>query len=255
MHSKKTTTALAAAAVLLAACGSSPDDGEGDTTDPATEEATEDDGAEQEPADADPDADSGTEDPAADDGADPEGQTAPEDPLAGLPDYQELVDDGTFRGQGIVMPVPDGWQFDPMAQIQGQVLASAEGGLQQIGGQAVDVEGLPEPLTFDELVENNRSQLGAEPTVDEDIEIDGATEARQLRYDGLPPQQEGQPEISLLLILADNGDGRLAVFNYAAATDEFEDANAERLVDLAGFDPESDPAPPELPELETTPEG
>ena len=91
--------------------------------------------------------------------------------------------------------------------------------------------------------------------MDEDIEIDGATEARQLRYDALPPQQEGQPEISLLLIVADNGDGRLAVFNYAAATDDFEDAKAEQLVDLAGFDPESDPTPPELPEAEPAPAG
>lgn len=231
---RPTTTALAAAALLLAACGTSPD---GDAED-AADGTTADQEGQEESAD-------GSDEP-----EDPAAQEPPED----LPDPNEMVTDGVFRGEGIVLPAPEDWQFDPMAlTAQGLVLTSNEEGLQQMAGQAIDVETLPAPLTFDELVDSNREQFEEEPVLDEDVAIDGAAEARQLRYDALPPQQEGLPETSLVLIVADDGEGRLAVFNYAAAAEEFEDAHAEQLVELAGFDPESEPTPPQLPEAELAP--
>jgi hypothetical protein len=235
---RRAITTVAAAALLLAACGSSPDDGD----DAAAPEATPEE--QQEPGLDDPDLE----------------PADPEDPFAGLPDLQAMVDDGTFRGEGIILPIPEGWQFEPTAQLQGQVLATeGDEGLQQIFGQAVDVADLPEPLTFEELLESNREQFEEEPQVDEEIELAGAEQAHQLRYDALGPTQEGMPEVSIVLIVAEDGDGRLGSFNYAAATEDFEDATAEQFLSVTGFDADSDPTPPQLPdlggELEEQPEG
>jgi len=237
---RTTTTTVAALALLLAACGADDDaDSPGDQPDDE----------QQEP---------GTDE--LDDDALGDDQAAPDDPFADLPDLQAQVEDGTFRGEGIVLPIPEGWQFEPTAQMQGQVLATeGDEGLQQIFGQAVDVEDLPEPVTYDELLDSNREQFpGEEPAVDEPIDLEGADQAHQLRYDGLPPTQEGLPEVSIVLIVADDGDGRLGSFNYAASTDEFEDAIAEEFVNVTGFDPDSDPTPPQMPDLgepEPEPEG
>jgi hypothetical protein len=241
LRRRTTTTTVAAVALLLAACG--PADDEAETPDDLPDN-------EQPPGSEELDEDALGDDPA----------TAPEDPLAGLPDLQEQVEDGTFRGEGIVLPIPEGWQFEPAAQLQGQVLATeGDEGLQQIFGQAVDVEDLPQPVTFEELLDSNREQFpDEEPAVDEEIDVEGAEQAHQLRYDALPATQEGLPEVSIVLIVADDGDGRLGSFNYAAATDDFEDAVAEQFVDVAGFDPDSDPTPPQMPELgepEAEPEG
>lgn len=229
-----TITSIAAAALLLAACGSTADDENGAA---APDQAP---GEEQAPG----------PDEAEGDGA------PPQDPFEGLADLQEMVEDETFRGEGIVLPVPEGWQFEPVAQLQGQVLVS-EGpeGLEQIAGQAVDVEALPETLTFEELLDSNRQQFQQEPEIDEPIEIEGAEQARHLRYEALPAGQEELPEVSIVLIVAEDGDGRLASFNYAAATDEFDESLAERLLSTAGFDPDSDPTPPGLPALEGEPQG
>ena len=240
MRLRTTTTTVAALALVLAACGNA-DDG----------------------ADAPDDLPDNEQPPGPDeldDDALGDGQATPEDPFAGLPDLQAQVEDGTFRGEGIVLPIPEGWEFEPTAQMQGQVLATeGDEGLQQIFGQAVDVEDLGEAVTFDELLDSNREQFpGEEPAVDEEIDLEGAEQAHQLRYDALPPTQEGLPEVSIVLIVADDGDGRLGSFNYAAATDEFEDAVAEQFVNVVGFDPDSDPTPPQMPDLgepEPEPEG
>ena len=233
MRRSTATTTLAAAALVLAACGTND---EAETPDDVPEDEQ---SSAEEPADDLPGEDA-AEDPAT-----------PEDPLAGLPDLSEQVEDGVFRGEGIVLPIPDGWQFEPAAQLQGQILATNdEEGMQQIIGQAVDVDDLPEPVTFEELLEGSREQFDAEPAVDEEIEVEGAEVAHQLRYDALPGAQEGQPEVSIVLIVAGDGDGRLGTFNYGATTDQFEDAIAERFVTETGFDPDSDPTQLQLPDLE-----
>jgi hypothetical protein len=220
------TLALAATAALVAACGAADDD------DP-TAQAPDGQDAPADPDGADPD------------GADPDGA----DPFGGegeldLEDPNEQVADGAFRGEGIVLPVPDGWRVDEMAFAQGLVLAMPDAGDEQFAGQAVDTAELQEDLDFAELVDANREQFESEPTEDEQIELDGAAQAHLLRFDGLPPQAEGQPEGSLLLVMADDGEGRIAVFNYAAATDDYDEGNADLLLSAAGFDADSEPSPP-----------
>lgn len=234
MRRPTATTTLAAAALVLAACGTTDEDETPDNT-PEDEQA---------PSNDELDEDAAGEDP-----------VAPEDPLAGLPDLSEQVEDGVFRGEGIVLPIPDGWQFEPAAQLQGQVLAREGGeGTQQIGGLAVDVDDLAEPVTIEEVIEGSREQYDEEPAVDEEIELEGAEVAHQLRYEALPGAQEGAPELSTVLLVAADGDGRIGLFNYAATTDDFEDAVAEQFVTETGFDPDSDPTPLQLPEVEGDPE-
>jgi hypothetical protein len=206
------TMALAATAALIAACGTADDD----------QAAQPDDQLEQ------PDAE----------GEDPFGDQ-PE-----LTDPNEQVADGSYRGEGIVLPVPDGWRLDEMAFAQGLVLAMPDDGSQQFFGQAVDTDDLPEEIDFDELVAANRDQFEVGPTEDEEIELEGAAQAHLLRFDELPAQQEGEPDGTLVLVIADDGDGQIAVFNYAAPSDDFDDDHADLLLRAAGFDPDSDPSPP-----------
>jgi hypothetical protein len=208
------TLALAATAALVAACGAADDE------DPSTQPQ---DGQEapQDGADADPFGDQ------------------PE-----LTDPNEQIADGSYRGEGIVLPVPDGWRLDEMAFAQGLVLAMPDDGSQQFFGQAVDTDDLPEEIDFDELVTANRDQFEVGPTEDEEIELEGAARAHLLRFDELPAQQEGEPTGTLVLVIADDGDGQIAVFNYAAASDDFDEDSADLLLSAAGFDPDSDPSPP-----------
>jgi hypothetical protein len=211
------TLALAATAALVAACGTTNDD------DPAAQ-APEEQQAPEEP------------------GA--EGESPFEDQQLELDDPNEQVADGSYRGEGIVLPVPEGWRVDEMAFAQGLVLAMPDGGNEQFAGQSVDTAELGEDIDFGELVAANRDQFDTGPTEDEEIELEGAAQAHLLRFDDLPPQQEGEPEGTLLLVMADDGDGRIAVFNYAAPSDDYDESNAELLLSSAGFDPDSDPTPP-----------
>ncbi len=161
-----------------------------------------------------------------------------------LPDPNENVEDGTFRGDGIVLPIPEGFELEPTAYMQGLVAAVTEDGLQQIAGQAVDSTTLPDPLDLDELADANQEQLG-EATSDEETDIAGATRARILRFDDVPGQMEGQPDLSLLLVLAEDGEGEIAIFNYVAPSEDFDEDEAQaRLADI-GFDPDSSPPDPE----------
>jgi hypothetical protein len=186
----------------------------------------------------------------------PDGQDAAADPDApfaddpqdlDLPDPNDQVADGTYRGEGIVLPVPDGWRLDEFAFAQGLVLAMSEDGTEQLAGQAVDTNELPEPIDFDELVAANRDQFGTDPAEDQQVDLDGAERAHLLRLEDLPAQQEGEPDGTLLLVMAEDGQGRLAVFNYAAPSDDYDDASADLLLASAGFDPDSEPAPPAPP--------
>lgn len=250
MRTRSTAAAAAAAALLLAACG--------------------DDGGEE------PATDAGAEDGADDTGAAPDDGEAPgEDPMAGedLPDPNDDVQDGVYTGNGIRVPVPDGFELDPMAAAQGLIAAIDAEGQQQVLAQALDIASLPdtgEELTLDTLVEDNRGQFaGQEPTVDEAIELSDGSTAHQLVFEALPPTGPGaaegegadaadvpaEPDIDVAVIVADDGEGRLAQFSYLAPTDAFDDAIVTALVEEAGFDPDSDPAPPVPPAPEGELEG
>lgn len=229
MHRRTLTTlaAAVAAAALLTACASD------DAADPAADAAGDDTAAEP----SDDDTTTAADDPGAD------GLPGVDQPAT---DPNTLVDDGTFRGEGVVLPLPDGWTFDPAAYAQGLVLAIGVDGRQQVAAQAVDTDLLPEPVTYEDVLEANRTQFPVEASVDEQATVEGAERAHLLRFDALPGQQEGAPDTSLLVLLADDGDGRLAVFNYAAPVDGFDDDLATTLVEGVGFDPDSDPTPPLL---------
>ncbi|MCC5949627.1 MAG: hypothetical protein JJT89_14345 [Nitriliruptoraceae bacterium] len=224
----RTTTVAAAAALALAACA--------DGDDPQTLE---------EP---------GADDPAVDDELDLEDLDEldiedllgeGEDPLADMPDPNEDVEDGVFRGAGVALPVPEGWTLDPMSAAQGLIVALPEDGSQQFIGQAIDTTTLEEELTYDEVVESNRAAVpGVEPTTEEDVDLEGATQARQLLFEGATFDQ--QPDATnVLLLVAEDGEGRIAVFNYAAATEDYDPELAELLLASAGFDAGSEPVPPQ----------
>ncbi|GGI06781.1 hypothetical protein [Egicoccus halophilus] len=214
-------TAAAAVAVLVAACG-----GNGDETEP----------------EAAPETESGTTaDPAEDDAV-----TEPE-----LPDPDDFITDGEFRGQGVVLPIPEGWSVDEFSLLQGLVVAvDDEDPSQQLAAQAIDASALAaeEEIDFDELLELQRNQFGdlaeeAEPVVDEEVELSGADRAHRLRFDEVTIEE--QPAFSLDLILADDGDGTVALFNYAAPSEAFDEDIVELMLAGAGIDPDSDPLGPE----------
>ncbi len=172
------------------------------------------------------------------------------DPFADLEDPNDLVVDGVLSANGVILPAPEGWRFDEFAFANGYALALAPDSEEQLGAEAVDPATFDQELDFDSVLDANRDTVEAEPAVDEQIEIPGAARAVQLRYLDLPTAPdapEDQPDTtSVLLIVAERPDGVLAVFTYAAAADDFDDATAELLLTTAAFDPDSDPpaAPP-----------
>lgn len=221
--------AVAGVLLLAAACA----DGTGTDPDAPTEEEAV---AElEELEDGDPGADAGTA----------------EDPLADLEDPNDYVVDGVFAANGVVLPAPDGWDFDELAFASGVALALAPESEEQLAAEAVDPADLPQEVTFEEVVAANRDTVEQDPVVDEAVELPGARRAVQLRYVDLPSAEdapEGQPAAtSVVLLVAERDDGVLGVFNYAAASADFDEEIADLLLATAGFDPDSDPASPAPP--------
>lgn len=221
----RATAVAAAAALALTACGGDGDDAEGDPA-AETEEGTEsEDGAGE-----------GEGDAAGD------GQAAP--------DPSENIEDGVYYGNGVALPVPDGFSIEPAMLAQGLVAAVSEDGSQQLTAQAIDMEEASqsgsEVPELDELLESVRSQVGEEPDTDEEVELANAERAQQLTFTNMPGQQEGAPETSTSVVLAESGDGLVGEFTYSAEADSFDDATADVLVADAGFDPDSEP--PEMPQ-------
>lgn len=172
-----------------------------------------------------------------------------EDPTDGLDDPNERVSDGVFAANGVLLPAPEGWSFDPFAFASGIALSTSPDGGSQLHGEAVDPADLDAELTFEEVVQANRDSVAQPPDIEEEVELPGARRALHLRYLGLEAPEdapEGQPaDTSVVLLIAEREDGVLGVFSYAAATDEFDDAVADALLADAGFDPSSDPIGPE----------
>jgi len=205
----------------------------------------------------------------ASEGEDPSGDAADEEELdeealedllaeqEDLPDPNEDVEDGIYRGNGVVLPVPEGWSIDPGALAQGVVAAFPEDGAQQLTARAVDPEqaegGGDEPIELESLVDGVRQQIGQDADTDEEIELAGADRAYRLTYLDLPGQQEGQPDAGLTLVVAESA-GLLGEFVYSAGSADYDEQIASLLVDEAGFDPDSEvPAPVPAPAPEPAP--
>lgn len=222
-----------ATSLLLGACA------DGDPQDTAS------DGADDQATDGT--GDDGTDgDGASGDGASGDGDGGTGDADA-LPDPNDQVQDGEYRGRGIVLPVPDGYELDPGLYMQGFVAAVADDGSRQIVGQAVDTDEVPEAPSLQDVIDANNEQFG-EPALEEDVEVDGASQATRLRYDGaVPSQTPDGDDLTLLLVVAENDEGELGIFNYVAPEDDYDEEQARTVLASAGFDPDSAPQQPATP--------
>lgn len=168
-----------------------------------------------------------------------------------LADPNEDVEDGIYRGSGVVLPVPDGWTVEPTAMQQGVVAAISEDGMQQLTARALDTDAAAasgqEIPAFDELVDGLRQQLPQEPDVDESVDIEGAERAHRITVLDLPPQQEGAQDSSVTILLATTADGLFGEFAFSAPAADYDEATADLLLAEAGFDADSEPLPPPPP--------
>ena len=226
MRIRSTLTMLAAAG-LLAACGTDDD--------PQEQDAAPEDGLEE-----------------------PEGDL--EEPEADLEDPNELVSDGVFRGQGVLLPVPDEFTLDQQSFTMGQIVATtgfdaedpAAGNPEQVlVGTAQDVSEAPEEedLTLDGIIDTMLGQGQLEPTAEEDVDLENADEARALFFDEIEGQPDPQGETPApqqgMVIIALDGADQLAQFEYVAQQELYDEGIEQQLLDSAGFDPDSDPLPPQ----------
>jgi hypothetical protein len=211
--------ASAAVALLLAACGNGDDE-------PQDEAATE---------------------------TSEEGQQEALDDLTAdaedMEDPNEDIEDGVYAGNGVLLPVPDGWQLDPQAFQQGIVAAVSDDQQSQMTAGAVEVG--DEEVDFDELLDSVRQQFGDDVDVDEEVELEGAERAHRLSIAGLPPQQEGMPESDVTFLLAEDGNGLVGEFAFAAPSEAYDDELVDLLLAEAGFDADSEP--PEMPQMQQQP--
>lgn len=171
---------------------------------------------------------------------------------ADVDDPNDDIEDGVYRGNGVALPVPEGWSIDAAAFQQGVVAATPEDGAQQLTARAIDttsagVQGAG-PLDIEALLDGVRQQIDQDPEADEQVDVVGADTAHRLTYLQLPAQQEGQPQTSATIVVAE-ADGLVGEFVYSAASEDYDEATASVLVDEAGFDPDSEPAPlPQAPQ-------
>lgn len=214
---------IAVAGMLLAGCGDDQAQEAADTASPEAQAGTE---------------QTGTEPP----GPEQPGTEAMEDP-------NDDVEDGVYRGNGVVLPVPEGWSLNQQAFAQGIVAAVSEDQTQQMTAQAVDTEAMQaagQDMGLDSLVDGVRQQIQQEPEVDEDVDLSGAERAHQLTYLELPAQQEGGQTSSATIVIAEDGNGLVGEFAFSATADSYDEEVAKLLVEQAGFDPDSEP--PALPQ-------
>lgn len=236
-HSYKRGLALTAVAgMLLAGCGDDQAQEAADTPSPDEQTGTDQTEGEQLDEEALEDLMGGTE---------------------GMEDPNEDVEDGVYRGNGVVLPVPEGWSLNPQAFAQGVVAAVSEDQTQQMTAQAVDTEAMEaagQEMGLDSLVDGVREQIQQQPEVDEDVELAGADRAHQLTYLDLPAQQEGSPSSSATIVIAEDGSGLIGEFAFSATADSYDEEIASLLVEQAGFDPNSEPPAPPQPQQPPVPQ-
>ena len=216
-------TAVAATALL--GCDTDGEDGDADdatVTDTDADTDT-DDAAGGEP-DADTDTDTATDDTAAEASVD--------------------VEDGLYRGNGVVLPVPDGWSMDTDALASGVAVAVSPDGAHQMSAVAADADEIAETgqtTDVDLLLDRVRSQLNHDAEVDEEVTLVGAERAHRLTFLDFPPPQDGMPNSSATMMIAESGDGLLGEFTYSAASDAYDADYESAFVEEVGFDPGSRP--------------
>jgi hypothetical protein len=170
---------------------------------------------------------------------------------AEAPSLEELgvsVTDDEVRGLGVIMPLPDGWEFDPVPASQGALFASAGGAdpeqlLFAVAGIESDPASGFEGLGLDDALDVVRGSVPMTPDRDEAVELDGAVAAQLLEYEEvrIGSEEEGGPVSYQAVILAEDADGVLALFNYVALSGAEDAGVTEQLLTEAGFDPASEP--------------
>jgi hypothetical protein len=204
------------------------------------------------PEDPTPDAAADADEAPSDPDGTAEGTLQPEGEAEEVPSLESLgieVADGTARGIGLVLPLPAGWELDPSSAAQGAMIAS-DGGAEPeqllLGVAGIEVDPLSgfEGVGLDEGLELIRGAAPQVPDRDEAVQLPGAAAARLLEYEDVPGPEEGLASSYQLIMLADDGSGRLALFNYVALAGAVDRAFVERLTTEAGFDPDSSPPTP-----------
>jgi hypothetical protein len=228
----RTHLTVLAAAVVLAACASDAD--------PAAESAP-DDQIEQEGS---------LEELPFEEGEQP-------DPGELLAELGIEVNGDVASGAGVLLPIPAGWELEPSAAAQGTLLAIADpvdpqALLLGVAGIEDDPASGFEGLDLDGALEVVRQALPDEPERDEAVDLSGAARAHLLVYPVVAGDPEmGAPPAYQVLILAEDAEGTLALFNYVAADGSQDESIVDLLLADAGFDPDSDPIePPPAPELD-----
>jgi hypothetical protein len=192
----------------------------------------------------------------ADDGLDEGDATVDDEALGELeaaepPSLEELgvtVSDDEIRGHGIVMPLPAGWDFDEAPASQGALFARSGGEdpdqlLFGVAGIEQDPLSGFEGLELDDAVEVIRDSVDQEPERDEEIDLEGAVDAQLLEFVDVPLDgtNEDSQRSYQVVILAEDAEGMLALFNYVALTGAEDTEVTEQLVATAGFDPDTEP--------------
>lgn len=175
----------------------------------------------------------------------------------GMEDPNEDVEDGVYRGVGVVLPVPEGWSLNQQAFAQGVVAAASEDQTQQLTARAVDtaaMEAAGQDMALDSLVAGVKESVEQEPEVDEEVELAGADRAHRLTYLDIPGPQEGAPSSSATIVVAEGGDGLVGEFVFSATTDSYDEDVTSQLLEQAGFDPNSEPPAPPQPQQQPAPQ-
>lgn len=150
-----------------------------------------------------------------------------------------------FSGQGVVLPVPRGWELIENPDGRDLIVLRPEG---EREGQEVFV--YPDVLgtagseqaagkrLMQRVVDQLRSGIRQEPAVDGPTEIRGAEHAHQLLYREIVPEEGGEQDdqaITRLQIVAVGADNRVVLFSYAAPTPLYDDEVAELIRARAGL--------------------
>lgn len=256
MRIRTTITAAFAAAVLLAGCDTGvAEELEDLSTDASTAEPGDDAADDGVTDDGDAPGGSGPEEPGLDDPAGDdqglEGTLEPDSFDDLLAELGITVTDDEVRGLGIVLPIPRGWEYDPIPASQGALFASdgqsePEQLLFAVAGIEEDEASGFAGADLEDAIEVVRSSVAEEPDRDEAVELTEASAAHLLEYEDVT--LGGAPEDPLrsyqVVILAEDDDGMLALFNYVALLGSEDVSVTQRLLNEAGFDPDTQPLPP-----------